>query len=264
MHEQAAAITDPTGQALTLHIGIASGEVVASTIVSGAHPKYAITGDAVNLAARLNAVTQAGHTLVSDTVWRSVSRIFEAQPLGEVPIKGFDKPVSPWRVTGLRSAGTERSSFIGRQTELRQLLGVLDGVIEDGSGLALCVRGDAGIGKSRLVEELRQQASSRGFACHTGLVLDFGVGKGQDAISAIVKNVLEVDIRGGEAALRAAVQAALASGLISTAQLVLINDLLELPQSPEQRAAFEAMDHKTRMRRMGELLVGILQQSALK
>ena len=264
MHEKAAAITDPTGQALTLHIGIASGEVVAATIVSGAHPRYAITGDAVNLAARLNALTQAGHTLVSDTVWRSVSRIFEAQPLGEVPIKGFDKPVSPWRVTGLRSAGTERSSFIGRQTELRQLLGVLDGVIEDGSGLALCVRGDAGIGKSRLVEELRQQASRRGFACHTGLVLDFGVGKGQDAISAIVKNVLEVDIRGDEAALRTAVQAALASRLISTDQLVLINDLLELPQSPEQRAAFEAMDNKTRMRRMGELLVGILQQSALQ
>lgn len=264
MHEKAAAITDPTGLALTLHVGVASGEVVAATIVAGAHPKYAITGDAVNLAARLNAVAQAGQTLISDAVWRSVSRTFDAQPLGDVPIKGFDKPVSLWRVTGLRSAGAERSSFIGRQIELRQLLGVLDGVIENGTGLALCVRGDAGIGKSRLVEELRQQARSRGFACHTGLVLDFGVGKGQDAICAIVKNVLEVDIRGDESALCTAVQAALASGLINSDQLMLINDLLELPQSPEQHAAFEAMDHKTRMRRMGELLVGILQQSALQ
>jgi guanylate kinase len=47
---------------------------------------------------------------------------------------------------------------------------------EAGRGMALCVRGEAGTGKSRLVEALRKQAHARGFTCHTGLVLDFGVG----------------------------------------------------------------------------------------
>ena len=97
MHMQSAGISDPSGHALSLHVGIASGEVVAATIAAGAQPKYAVTGEAVNLAARLNAVAQSGQTIISDAVWRSVSRAFDAQPLGEVPIKGFSKPVSLWK-----------------------------------------------------------------------------------------------------------------------------------------------------------------------
>jgi hypothetical protein len=52
------------------------------------------------------------------------------------------------------------------------------------------VRGDAGIGKSRLVDELRQIALAEGIACHTGLVLDFGTAKGRDAIREIVASLV--------------------------------------------------------------------------
>ena len=264
IHAQAAAIADPTGRTLSLHIGIASGEVVAATIASGAQPKYAVTGEAVNLAARLNALAQAGQTIISEPMWRSVARVFEAQPLGEVAVKGFVKPISVWKVGGPRRARAEGRSFIGRQTELRQLLGILDALEETRSGLAVCVRGDAGIGKSRLTEELRQHAQARGFGCHTGWVLDFGVGKGQDAIPAIVKDMLEVGIQADEADLREAVQRALASGLLAPDQKMLINDLLELPQPDELRVAFDAMDNATRTQRMGEMIVGIVQRCALQ
>jgi predicted ATPase len=164
----------------------------------------------------------------------------------------------------LRRADGERRAFIGRQTELRQLLGVLDGVRETQSGVAICVRGEAGIGKSRLVDELRSRALARGFACHTGWVLDFGVGKGQDAIPAIIKGVLEVGVQADDAAVSDAVQRALASGLIAADQQMLINDLLELPQPAELRAAFDGMDHAIRTQRMGEMIAGILQRCALE
>ena len=111
--------------------------------------------------------------------------------MGEVAVKGFEKPIALWKMAGPRRVGAERRTFIGRQTELRQLDGVLDSVQETRSGLVVCVRGEAGIGKSGLMDELRERAQSRGFACHMGLVLDFGVGKGQDAIPAIVKDLLE-------------------------------------------------------------------------
>jgi hypothetical protein len=52
------------------------------------------------------------------------------------------------------------------------------------------VRGEAGIGKSRLVDEFRHLATSRGFACHTGIVLNFGVGEGGDAIRTIAYRLL--------------------------------------------------------------------------
>ena len=114
-----------------------------------------MTGEAVNLAARLNGLAQASQTIISDSVWRSISRAFDALPLGAAAVKGFDNPIAIWKREGPRRASGERRAFIGRQTELRQLLGILDAVQETRNGLALCVRGEAGIGKSRLVEELR-------------------------------------------------------------------------------------------------------------
>ena len=54
------------------------------------------------------------------------------------------------------------------------------------------VRGDAGIGKSRLIGELRSRALAAGFACHTGLVLDFGMAKGREVVREIVVSLLHL------------------------------------------------------------------------
>jgi class 3 adenylate cyclase/tetratricopeptide (TPR) repeat protein len=263
MQAQVAAITDPSGQALVLHTGIASGEVVAATIATGATPKYAVTGEAVNLAARLCGIANPGQTVIAEATWSRVLRCFDAEPLGERQVKGIDRPVSLWSVRGPRLGVAERRPFFGRQIELRQLIGVLDAA-EAGRGMALCVRGEAGIGKSRLVEALREQARARGFSCHAGLVLDFGVGKRQDALAAIVKDVLGMGAQEEESALQSAVQRAVSGGLLSADQEVLINDLLELTQSVEQRAAFDAMDNSTRSRRLGEALIDIVQRGAAR
>lgn len=264
MHAQSAALADTGEGPLRLHVGIASGEVVAATIAAGAQPKYAVTGDAVNLAARLNAFAEAGQTLITDAVYRSVSHIVDARALGDIALKGFDKPVLLWNVDRLRYTTRERRPFVGRQTELHQLMSVLDAVQESGNGLALLVRGDAGIGKSHLVDEVRSRAQNRGYACHKGQVLDFGVRKGEDAISAIVKDMLEVQAPGDQVALRAAVNRGLTSGLLAPDQEVLIGDLLELEQSPEQRAVFNAMDNETRAQRLRELITGMLQRCAVR
>jgi len=49
------------------------------------------------------------------------------------------------------------------------------------------VRGEAGRGKTPLIEEFQRSARANGFACHNGLVLDFGAGSGRDAVSAVIK-----------------------------------------------------------------------------
>ena len=125
---------------------------------------------------------------------------------GRCGSKGSTKPVRAWRVRALRPAGAERRPFVGRQNEMRQLLGALDTVLETGGGLTICIRGEPGIGKTRLMEELRASAAARGFACHTGHVLDFGVGKGQDAIPVILRDLLQVSRPADEAARRSAVE----------------------------------------------------------
>jgi class 3 adenylate cyclase/tetratricopeptide (TPR) repeat protein len=264
LHREAAQLRDGSGEPLRLHIGIASGEIVAAVITGGAQPKYAVTGDTVNLAARLDALAQSGQTLISDALYATVSHLADTEGLGEVAVKGFDKPLRVWSVRGLRPAAAERRPFVGRHNEMRQLRGALDAVLESGTGVAICVRGEPGIGKTRLIEELRSEASARGYACHTGHVLDFGVRKGQDAIPVILGGLLGVTTPGDESARRSAVERGLREGLTNSEHEVFINDLLDLAQPPALQAAFDAMDNATRTQRAGEAMSAALKGAAAR
>ena len=252
MHARAAQLADGSGRALALHMGISAGEVVAAVISGGAQPKYSVTGDTVNLAARLDAAAHPGETLVSEPLFRAAARAVDAEALGEITVKGFDKPLPVWKIRGVQPSAAEHRPFVGRHAELRQLSGLIEAVSDHGTGMAVAVRGETGIGKSRLVAEFRMRAAAHGFACHTGYVLDFGVAKGNDAISVILKDLLQVCAPSDDPACRRAVDQGLQSGLIDTDHEAFINDLLDLPQPDALRAIFDAMDSATRSRRTVE------------
>jgi class 3 adenylate cyclase/tetratricopeptide (TPR) repeat protein len=257
MQAAAAQIAEPaSGRPLALHIGIASGEVVAAVLEGGATPKYTVTGEAVNLAARLDALAGAGETVLAPAVWRSVSALADADDLGEQPVKGFAAPIRVWRVRALRARGVDRLPFVGRQAELRQLDGALDNLRESGAGAALLIRGDPGIGKSRLVEELVRRAGARGCLAHVARVLDFGVGKAQEALPAVVAALLGLGAQAGAAERRAALDAALAGGL-DAGHEVLLADLLGIAQRAEAQSLFDAMDNATRLRRSAEAVAAL-------
>src|SRR5262249_58712639 len=102
--------------------------------------------------------------------------------------------------------------------------------------------------KPGLVEEFRRRAREAGFACHTGLVLDFGTATGRDAIRALVRSLLELGIASEGMASRSAAKAALEAGLVTAESEVFLNDLLDIPQPTELRALYDAMDQATRDR----------------
>jgi class 3 adenylate cyclase/tetratricopeptide (TPR) repeat protein len=258
LHAAVAQVSDPSGEPIALHIGMAAGEVVAAVMRGGVQPKYAVTGDAVNLAARLSSLARSGETFVSESLYRSLSQKLGAHSLGETMVKGFAAPVQVWRVLGWRAAEPQRSPFVGRQLELRQLTGVLEAARDTGCGTAVAVRGEPGIGKSRLVEELQGRAHAGGFACHVGRAMDFGVGRAQDALSAILLDILGAGVAADEHARRAVVQRGLQQGLIAADHEAMIDDLLELEQRPELRAVFDAMDNATRSRRSTQALLSLV------
>ena len=234
------------GWPLDVHIGVASGQVVASGI--GADTHYTVIGDSVNLAARLTDAAGPGEILIAAAVERAVAEIVEVEDRGNIAVKGLTEPVRVYEVRGTRGAseGRDDRPFVGRRAEIRQLIGALDTCLEAGNGQVIYLRGEAGIGKTRLIEEFRRLSVARGFVSHRALVLDFGVGKGQDPIRTLVRSLLEIP-PGSDAAVRsAAAERAFTNNLLDRDRTVHLNDLLDLPQSVEQRSLYDAMDNATR------------------
>ena len=264
MHSAASKLLDCEGRPLCLHIGLASGEVVAAMIGTGATAKYSVTGDTVNLAARIDALASDGETLISDALHTAVVATIDAQALAPRPIKGFALPMVTWKVRGTREARVAQLPLVGRQAELEQVSGSLHAVRQSGNGLTVFVRGDAGIGKSRFVAEFRDRAAQSGFAVPLGRVLDFGVGKGEDAIPTVLKTVLNLPALADDATRALAVQQAREQGAIEGDEELFVNEWLGLVQPLELRPIFDAMDNASRVRRAGETLTAILRRAALR
>jgi class 3 adenylate cyclase len=140
---------------LEVRIGIETGEVLAA-----ATPRadLLVTGDAVNLAARLQEAAEPGRIVVGETTARLVRGAFALDALGAFALKGRAEPVPAWAVVGeLEPAEAARgrlvAPLVGREPELEVLRSVLDRVEAKRAPHLVTVTGDPGVGKSRLVEE---------------------------------------------------------------------------------------------------------------
>ena len=237
------------GRPIGAHIGIASGEVVASGTGSARHREYTVTGDSVNLASRLTDLAAADEILISDTVRRALLDRLDCVEVGELAIRGHLGPVKAWRLLGLRDPSrSARQRFVGRRQELHQLESILADCLRSGRGQTVYIRGEAGIGKTRLLEEIQAAAARMGFAAHSGLVLSFGMGAEQDAIRSLVRSVLDLSATSAQDEREAATQRTIESGLLSADRCVYLNDLLNIQQPRELRSLYDAMDSAVRNR----------------
>jgi len=149
---------------LRARVGIATGQVVIGDLIGAtASELEAVTGETPNLASRLQAVAKPGHVVIGAITRRLVGTIFQLQDLDEQSLKGFAEPVSVWSVVG-ESAVQGRfeavhsgtlTPLVGRQPEFH-LLCERWALAKSGEGQLVLLSGEAGIGKSRLVRELRE------------------------------------------------------------------------------------------------------------
>jgi class 3 adenylate cyclase len=207
IHRAVAEYSRRVGRQLAVHVGIAYGEVVASGLGSAHHQEYTVTGDAVNLAARLQDKAVGGETLISDAVYRAASRVADAEPVGDVQVKGLAAPIAVWRLRGVRPAHSAIVHVVGRDEELGIAAAHL------ARNPLLVVRGDAGIGKSAFCGELARRAAGDR-AVHLAQVLDFGQGHGAGAISTLVASLLGAAAADDELR-RAALDDAVARGVVA-------------------------------------------------
>src|SRR5690348_3166778 len=152
----------PNRPKLAVRIGIDSGAVVVG---GGAGRSADVFGDAPNIAARVQALAQPGTVIVTDALHRLVSGLFAVEDCGARTLKGIERPVQLYRVvrpSGVRgrfeatAATRGLTPFVGREDELRLLMGRWEHALENEGQLGLII-GEAGIGKSRLVQRFREQ-----------------------------------------------------------------------------------------------------------
>ena len=140
--------------------------MVGDLIGEGASREEAVVGETPNLAARLQALAEPGHLVISQATRRLVGGLFEFADLGPQRLKGFAEPIMAWRVAGeSRAEGRFEARqtagltpLVGREQEIALLLDRW-GQARDGEGQVVLLAGEPGIGKSRLVRELRGRLS---------------------------------------------------------------------------------------------------------
>jgi len=167
---------------LSVHIGISTGNVIAGMIGDERYQAYTVMGEAVNLAACLDDLADRGQIFVSEGTYRLTSRLFDFVELEPVSLKGRAEPVRVFQVTGarerpgsMRGLSGLRARLVGRSAEMKRLGSVINS-LNAGQGGIVLVEGEAGIGKSRLVTEVRSslEASYQDLLWLEGRGLSYG------------------------------------------------------------------------------------------
>jgi class 3 adenylate cyclase/tetratricopeptide (TPR) repeat protein len=136
---------------LQARVGIESGEVVADRTDS----TFA-TGEAVNVAARLQQEAEAGQILLGPGTHRLTLGRVEAEDLGPVQLRGLDRPIWTWAAVSVNGRGTRKSveaPFVGREAERELLENTFGRAVRDRRAHLVTVYGEPGVGKTRLGQE---------------------------------------------------------------------------------------------------------------
>jgi hypothetical protein len=173
------------GTRLELRIGVNTGEVVTGTA------ERIATGDAVNVAARLEQAAPPGEVLFGEETLRHVRGAVEVEPAEPVAAKGKAEPVAAYRLVAVKAAAGPRrggAPMVGRRRQRNLLEDTFANVVGERSCQLFTVLGTAGVGKSRLVAEFL--GSLEDATVVRGRCLSYGEGIGYWPVTEVVKQLL--------------------------------------------------------------------------
>jgi len=153
------------GEPLQVHIGIATGEVVAGFRSDDALD-WSLTGPAVTTAARIQGIARPNEILLDEATVHAARKGLDVEDEGPQLLRGQTRPIRVFRLLGEATFQPWRppiGTVVGREAERRRLRAVLDGLAA-GRGSTIVVDGEAGMGKSRLMSDLADEARAAGVA----------------------------------------------------------------------------------------------------
>lgn len=149
----------PAGVALRMRVGINTGEVVANP-AAAEKGEFLVTGDAVNVAARLRSAAEPETVLVGDRTYRLTAHVADYRAVPALALRGKSLPVGAWQLVAVSPEGAAprplrpTAPLVGREEELRLLEGLFRRVLREDRPHLVTILGLPGVGKSRLFEEM--------------------------------------------------------------------------------------------------------------
>ncbi len=180
------------GVTLLNHIGVNTGEVVAGDATLG---QRLVTGDAVNVAARLEQAARAREVLIGDLTYRLVRDAVEVEAIEPLLLKGKAEPVPAYRLLGVRSgegeARRQDAPMVGREAESALLASTFAEAKASAGARAITVVGDAGVGKTRLTREFLDAVATEALVLK-GRCLPYGDGITFWPLIEVVREAAEI------------------------------------------------------------------------
>lgn len=254
-------------QDLVARLGADSGLVLMSDVGSGATHEELALGDTPNIAARIQSMAQPGTLFVSDRTWQLAQAYFLGTPLGSQTIKGVQAPLDIWTVTAESSARNRvegmqggLSPFVGRTEQLNLISELIEA---PGADVRVTdIRGEPGIGKSRIIMELQDQPCVRS----RRILYSFCTADAEDtpfgALMALIRDLLNIaeNLTGHE--LRAQIQTGLEQVSMKTDERVGL--ICHVLGTDETTAGLTALDGMLIGRRTRSLIVALIEAAAAK
>lgn len=268
----AASHREPAARDLRVRVGINTGHVVVGLVGTDTAHEYTAMGDAVNVAARMQGSARPGSVLITSATHRFVASLVDAKDVGMLEVKGKADAVHAFEVTGLkldavRTRGLQgvHAPMVGRDAQL-QRLGDLFGVVRAGQGRVACVIGEPGIGKSRLLSELRAEVArvdgSAGWI--EGRCLSYGETVPYHLVADVVRSVIGAGAMTAESQVADALQRSLRDLLGDewAETYAYLGHLLSVRLSPEMQARVSVLESETVKRYVSSLVMVLRAVSA--
>ena len=256
------------GVPLQVRVGINTGPVVVGMVGTAVAREYTAMGDAVNIAARMQAAAPPGGVLITAATHKFVAPLVEATDAGPLELKGKTEPVHGFHVTGLRAGAVStrglgeavHSAMIGRDAQLARLTDAFK-IVRARQGRVASILGEPGIGKSRLLAELRAQVeatdpSARWIEAHC---LSYGRTLPYHLVTDLVRSCIGVATTADEPELRAALEARMKAlfGDGWADPYAYLGHLLSIQLAPDVRARISPLEFET-VKRYVSSLIGVM------
>ena len=238
------------GTPVQIRAGLNSGEVVVRSIGSDLHMDYSAVGQTTHLAARLEQIAKAGSILITAETLKLAEGYVQVRPLGAVPVKGLDRGIEVYEVSGIglarsrlqATAARGLTRFVGRDSEVQQLALALERTAA-GHGQIVAIVGEPGVGKSRLVWEFTHSHRTHGWLILESASVSYGTATPYLPVIELLKSYFRIQNHDDHREIRDRVAGKLL--MLDRALEPMLPPLFALLDVPVTDASWEALDPRS-------------------